>query len=66
MPGLLLAALCLYSLLSHPWDFALSAIAETPDNLLTPLIAPVREDSSHTITVDLSGMGGYSNALALD
>jgi hypothetical protein len=61
-----LAALCLYSLLSNFRDFALSANAMTPDTLSSPLIVCVREDFSHAIAADLSNVGGYPNAFALD
>jgi len=61
-----LAALCLYSLLSHTQDFALSTNAENPNTLTIPLIVPMREDSLHAIMADLSGVGGYPNAFALD
>jgi hypothetical protein len=37
-----------------------------PLTLSIPLISPTHEDSSHTIAADLSSVGGYSNALALD
>ena len=61
-----LTALCLYSFLSHTRDLALLAIVETPDTLSSPLIVPMHEDSLHAIATDLRGVGGYSDAFALD
>ena len=53
----LLAALCLYNLLSHTRDFAILADAKNPDTLSSSLIAFIGENSSLVIAPDLSVVG---------